>query len=190
MLGMVSLVANKKEARTIERALVQIVRSLGRYNMGRETERVLDGMVNLPHLAVIDCLDDGTEDPHATIGAIARRVGVDPSRASRMVRSAVRAGYIERVISQEDARKTYVILTPKGRKFAAAIKIVRRRHFANLLKGWPKADCDEFARLLTLFANAGREPKSEGKARKGVAGKLDWGKNVILHPILRLQKRA
>jgi DNA-binding MarR family transcriptional regulator len=181
---------NKKEARTIESALIQIVRSLGRYNLGRTTERILDGMVNLSHLAVIDCLDDGTDNPQATIGSIGRRVGVDPSRASRMVRSTVRAGYVERVISQEDARKTHVILTAKGKKFAAAVKIVRRRHFANLLKGWSKADCDEFGRLLTQFAKAGADQKSEAKVRKGAAGKLDLGKNVILHPILRLQKRA
>jgi DNA-binding MarR family transcriptional regulator len=180
-------VDSKRDVRTIERALIQIVHALGPHNLGRSTERALDGMVNLTHLTVVDCVDDGDEKPHVTIGAIARHAGVDPSRASRLVRSTLRAGYVERVIAQADARKTYVILTPKGRKFAAGIKMIRRRYFASLVKGWSDKDSNELARLLTRLAFAGREHKGEEKPSKIAKGRRT---NIIKHPAFELLKKA
>jgi DNA-binding MarR family transcriptional regulator len=171
--------AMKSAARAIERAMPQLIRKMGRHNLGRLNERTLEGMINFSHLAVIDCLVSFDPDTRATIGAIARRLGVDPSRGSRLVMAAVRAGYITRVVAQEDGRKTHVVLSDKGKKFAAGVRLLRHRYFMSLLKGWSQQDCDTFARLLTKFAQ--KNQKSDEQAEE---------RNVLLHPILRAQAGA
>jgi DNA-binding MarR family transcriptional regulator len=180
--------ATKKAARTIERAVAQMMRSMGRHNVGHGTEKALKKLMNVSHLAVIDCLDECEDDgTRATVGMIARRAGADPSRASRMVMNAVRAGYVERVISQDDARRTYVALTLKGKKFAAGIRQIRRKHFVMRLRGWSEEDCETFAHLLTRFARGERQQRQHTGRRsaKELPPALGKDTSVVLHPILR-----
>jgi len=161
-------VTEKDTIRAVERALLRIVRSLGRRGLGRTMERKLEGLVDFSHVAVVDALGQSEERGESvTVGLIARRVGLDHSRASRMVAAAIRAGYARRVASQEDGRRTCVALTEKGGKFASAIAQQRQKFFATHLKAWPEKDSREFARLLTLFAQgtrhdqAGREDRAD-----------------------------
>ena len=49
-----------------------------------------------------------------TVGLIAERLGIDPSRASRVVAEVVDRGYARRVASQSDARRICLELTPQG----------------------------------------------------------------------------
>jgi len=184
--------STKKAVRMIERAVTQMIRSMGRRNVGHGMEKALKKLMNVSHFAVIDCLAE-CEDigARATIGMIARRASVDPSRASRMVMNAVKAGYVERVISQDDARQTYVVLTLKGKNFAAGIRQIRRKHFVTRLRGWSEEDCETFARLLTRFARGERQQKPQN-GRRSVKELLAEDKDalVVLHPILRKQARG
>jgi DNA-binding MarR family transcriptional regulator len=152
---------NPDIVRAIERSILQIVRNMGRRSLGRSTERRLDGLVDFTHVAVVDAIADCTAtEATATVGQVGKRIGVDPSRASRMVAKAIRAGYAKRTISQEDGRRSCVILTKKGEEFRAAIEELRGRYFATHLKALSQAECETFADLLAKFLQAGHGHQS------------------------------
>lgn len=141
--------------RAIERAMFEIARSLGRRDLGRQVERRLGKLVDGSHLLVVDAIDEGTEHGEApTVGKVAKVLDVHPSRASRMVKSAIRAGLAARVASQGDGRKSCLELSAKGREIVKAIRGARARYFASRMKGWPRGDRREFGRLLVLFAES------------------------------------
>ncbi len=173
--------------RRIERAIVQLARGLGRRHLGRNTERKLGKLIDVSNLAVVDaieeCANTGTV---ATVGQIARQASVDPSRASRMVNAAVKAGYVARMASQEDGRKSCLMLTAKGSDLAAAVTAMRVRQFHARLQSWSDADCRELARLLARLADdmvvrrkgdAGAGAAEAGDDESGSAGAV-----ILLHP--------
>jgi DNA-binding MarR family transcriptional regulator len=144
---------NKDAVVRIERAMHQIVRDLGSRNLGRKAERQLDNLVGLSHVAVVDALTASADGKaSATVGKIAKKIDVDPSRASRMVQAFIKAGYAQRVALQSDARHVQVELTDQGRKFARSIANMRLAYFKAHLKQWSQKDRDDFARLLAKFA--------------------------------------
>jgi DNA-binding MarR family transcriptional regulator len=141
--------------RAIERAMFEIARSLGRRDVGRQVERRLGKPVDGSHLLVVDAIDEGTEHGEPpTVGKIAKILDVHPSRASRMVKSAIWAGLAIRVASQGDGRKSCLELSARGRQVVRAIRGARARYFASRMKGWPRGDRREFGRLLVLFAQS------------------------------------
>jgi DNA-binding MarR family transcriptional regulator len=142
----------------IDRAMVRIRRSQTRRTIGRLMERELDTRFNMAHSFVVDALDEALtslgEEP--SVGTVAEYLGVDPSRASRMVADALRAGYVRRVASQADGRRMSLELTDAGRKLLRRASRFRRRLFSKEMASWPDRDCVEFARLLTKFTQAPR----------------------------------
>ena len=136
--------------------MVQIAHNLGRRDLGRHVERRLGKLVDLSHLLVVDAIDDESVEKGSppTIGDIARYLDVHHSRASRMVKGAIRATLATRLASQADGRKSCVELSDRGREIAAAIRDARARYFAVRMKDWPNADRREFARLLIQFAQS------------------------------------
>jgi DNA-binding MarR family transcriptional regulator len=148
--------------RAVERAMFEIARSLGRRDLARHVERRLGKPVDASHLLVVDAIDDGTENGDLpTVGKIAKFLDVHPSRASRMVKSAVRAGLVLRVASQGDGRKSCLELSARGREIAKAIRGARARYFASRMKGWPRGDRREFGRMLVLFAKSDHPRRHE-----------------------------
>lgn len=99
--------------------------------------------------AVEDAESAGEE---ATVGALAERLGVDPSTASRLVAQAVRAWYLRRVALQEDGRAVALTLTDAGRDLAAGAARYQRSVFDEATRGWSDADRVTFARLFVRFA--------------------------------------
>jgi DNA-binding MarR family transcriptional regulator len=152
--------ADNHTIRAIERSVTQISRIMGRRNLGRSTERRLEGLVDFTHVGVVDALA-ASRQTNCTVGDLAKRMGVDPSRGSRIVAKAIRAGYAKRVASQEDGRRTCVALTKKGEEFKSAIENLRFRHFESQLQGWSDEDCLAFARLLARFLNDGGAREAE-----------------------------
>ena len=116
-------------------------------------ERELGTRFNMAHSFVVDALDEarssGGEEP--SVGIVAEYLGVDPSRASRMVAGALRGGYVKRVASQADGRRMCLELTAGGRKLLRTVNRFRRHVFSKKMASWPDHDCVEFARLLTKF---------------------------------------
>src|SRR5687768_7203128 len=90
----------------VERAFVRLRRDMTRRNLGARMVRELGGDVDLSHLGVVDAVEEGpgAADGMVTVGMVGERLGIDPSRASRVVTSALQAGYVERVASQADGR--------------------------------------------------------------------------------------
>jgi len=137
----------------IERAMVRIRRSQTRRTIGRLMERELGIRFNMAHSFVVDALDEAKRDPgnEPSVGMVAEHLGVDPSRASRMVADAIRGGYVRRVASQVDGRRMCLELTVAGRKLLKTIGSFRRKIFSKVMASWSESDCAEFARLLTKF---------------------------------------
>jgi len=61
---------------------------------------------------VINIVDEA--DGQATIGSVAEQLSVDPSAASRVVSELISRGFVERLASQRDGRRTVLRLTPDG----------------------------------------------------------------------------
>ena len=145
---------DEQEDRTvdaIERALVRIRRSQARRTLGRQASGLPAHAVDLNVVGAVDAVDEGPASPgkEVTVGVVAERLAVDPSRASRIVASAVQAGYLRRVASQADGRRIQLELTDAGHQLMDGVRQYRHQHFAKLLHDWTHSDRDELARLLT-----------------------------------------
>jgi DNA-binding MarR family transcriptional regulator len=87
------------------------------------------------------------------VSTIAARLGIDPSRASRVVADLIGLGYAIRAVSQADARRTIVELTEAG---LAIVEAVRRYKFlvlGNFLSGWSEDELAAFLPLLDRFSS-------------------------------------
>jgi DNA-binding MarR family transcriptional regulator len=140
----------------VDRAMVRIRRSQTKRTIGRQMEREMGARFKMAHSVVVDALDDlsamAGEKP--SIRMVGEYLGVDPSRASRLVADAVRGGYVRRVASQNDGRSTGLELTSAGRKLLKTAGRFRQQMFSNAMAGWSDDDCDEFARLLIRFTES------------------------------------
>ena len=107
----------------------------------------------MAHSLVVDALDEARASlgKEPSVGMMAEYLGVDPSRASRMVTGALRGGYVRRVASQADGRRMSLELTGAGRTLLRTASRFRRHFFSKKMANWPDHDCVEFARLLTKF---------------------------------------
>ena len=99
-----------------------------------------------------DAREFGEGEEETTVGLVATRLGIDPSRASRLVADLIRLGYLRRAASQTDARRTIVVLTGTG---AATVAKVRRYKFLIMgafLQGWTAEEIATFLPLLERFS--------------------------------------
>ena len=131
-------------------------------------QRKLGQRLNLGHIFVADALDEMREnrDEQPSVGKVAERLGIDPSRASRMVAGAIRAGFVKRIASQLDGRRTHLDLTNDGRKALATVRRFRIRFFSKLTANWSDRDCAEFAKLLIRFTNPLQEMSKPGNRKE------------------------
>jgi DNA-binding MarR family transcriptional regulator len=89
-----------------------------------------------------------------TVGAVAERLEIDPSTASRLVGHAIDAGFVARHPSPTDARRANLRLTDSGERLKVVADRFRRAYLAELVSDWTVAERAEFARLLTRFTQA------------------------------------
>jgi DNA-binding MarR family transcriptional regulator len=148
----------------IERALIRLRRRQTRRRLAQQSLRQLGVEVDLALLDVVDAIEAGPDESgperaernEVTVGVVAERLGLDPSRASRMVAAAVEAGYVRRVASQGDGRRSCLELTHTGRDIVATAHRTRQALYDRLLADWPEPERAEFARLLTKFTSSMR----------------------------------
>lgn len=136
--------------RALDRLRVAMKRAVGPMVAG-----TVLGCPDPSHLLVVHAVEQGPPGEHdeVTVGMVAGRIGVDPSRASRLVAAAIRSGLVLRVASQEDGRRSRLELTELGQKTADHSRQVRRELVARAMAGWDDAERAEFAQLLERFAD-------------------------------------
>lgn len=130
--------------------MVRVRRSSRRRALGRAAQRESAPPLDLSLGEVVDAV----EQAPATVGDVAVRLGIDPSRASRLTARAVRAGLLVRAASQADGRRIELELTDAGRCVARQMHSFRRRSFAAAMSDWTERERREFARLLTRFIDS------------------------------------
>lgn len=148
----------------IDGVMAHIRRSMARREMGRLAIKALDLPIDAADLDILVTLEMAPEG-EATVGFIAERLNVDPSRASRIVADAVDKGLVRRVASQSDARRIGLELTETGRAHADSVRRYKWGVFAEALGEWPEDDLVTFARLFERFSGWVADAKE--KAGKG-----------------------
>lgn len=86
-----------------------------------------------------------------TVGVVAERLGIDPSRASRLVSEMVNAGYASRAASQQDSRRTVIRLTPSGETVVTALRTYKFLYMGDFLDGWSETERRTFISLMDRF---------------------------------------
>lgn len=115
--------------------------------------------LDLPKLDVIVAIrapsnEFGPQDQDETmVATIAARLGIDPSRASRLVSELITEGYVERAVSQQDARRTIVTLTPRGVAVVEAVRTIKFLILDDFLSDWTDEEIRTFIPLLDRFSN-------------------------------------
>lgn len=87
-----------------------------------------------------------------TVGALADRLAVDPSTASRQVTHCVRRGYLRRATRQSDGRAVALDLTDAGKELVNDARRYQRAVFERVTDDWTNDEREEFARLFVRFA--------------------------------------
>jgi DNA-binding MarR family transcriptional regulator len=147
----------------IERAMIRIRRRQSRRTLGRSVIRDLPTQPDLHQIAVVDAVEEGTGDRGdcVTVGMVAERLGIDPSRASRLISATIENGFIRRAASQQDGRRICLELTDRGRTVINDAHRSRQALYGRLLQTWDARERADFARLLTRFVDA----LDEGRTR-------------------------
>ena len=149
--------AAAKAVAAIDAVMIKVRRSIQRRDFGRLILARIDPSLEVSHLDAIIAIaqnpvvSNGPQD-EVTVGIIAERLGIDPSRASRISADLVERSYAFRVASQLDARRICLRLTAKGERFVTAVRRTKWRIFAGSLAQWDEQDLVTFAALLERFA--------------------------------------
>jgi DNA-binding MarR family transcriptional regulator len=89
-----------------------------------------------------------------TVGTIARHMNLDHSRASRIVAELVKRGLLRRGLSQEDARRSLVVLTPDGDACLDRMREIKHETMEQVLSEWSREDLKVFADLFDRFVES------------------------------------
>ena len=94
------------------------------------------------------CARKGQE---VTVGTVAELMRIDPSRASRAVAQLVDQGHFQRGVSQEDARRSVLVLTDKGQKVLRDKVEIKLSLISKIVEDWPEEDVARFSELYSRF---------------------------------------
>ncbi len=136
---------------SIGSAMARMRLMIGRRFIGNLVLSRVGGGMELSHLDVVGTVRRLQATQEATVGAIAEELRVDPSRSSRIVADLVRQGLLKREVSQEDARRTIVVITPVGHDLLKKADEVKRDTIREIVADWPAEDVERFAELYDRF---------------------------------------
>ncbi|TRC72290.1 winged helix-turn-helix transcriptional regulator [Mesorhizobium sp. WSM4307] len=162
----------------IDAVLNKVRRSIQRRDFGRLILARIDPSLEVSHLDVIiaiahnPAVGDAPPD-EVTVGNIAERLGIDPSRASRISADIVERGYALRVASQLDARRICLRLTARGERLVTAVRQTKWRIFAEALAQWDEQELVTFATLLERFAGWAIDEAGMSRAADAVKQMMD-----------------
>ncbi|WP_371864049.1 MarR family winged helix-turn-helix transcriptional regulator [Ciceribacter naphthalenivorans] len=136
---------------SIGRSMARMRLMIGRRFIGNLAIRRIGAGMELSHLDVVGSVRRLQATQEATVGAIAEQIRVDPSRSSRIVADLVRQGLLKREVSQEDARRSIVVITPVGLEILEKVDQVKRETISEIVADWPADDVARFAELYDRF---------------------------------------
>ena len=87
------------------------------------------------------------------VQTVAQRLGIDPSRASRLTGDLIRRGLIRRSVSQIDGRRTILEPTDLGNQVANAVRFYKFAALGDFFSGWTKDEIATFLPLLDRFTS-------------------------------------
>ncbi|MFE3461473.1 MarR family winged helix-turn-helix transcriptional regulator [Nocardiopsis aegyptia] len=91
----------------------------------------------------------------ATVNAVADELGMDQSGASRLVKSAVAAGFLRMRASESDGRRRHVTVTPAGLTMLDQAHAWQETVFDRLAEGWSDRQRDDFQQaMLALLSRS------------------------------------
>ena len=162
----------------IDAVMAKVRRSIQRRDFGRLILARVDPSLEVSHFDAIGAIASNTvlgdtPQDEVTVGVIAERLGIDPSRASRISADIVERGYALRVASQRDARRICLKLTGKGERFVAAVRQTKWRIFAGSLAQWDEQDLVTFATLLERFAGWAMDEAGMNRSADAVKQMMD-----------------
>ena len=162
----------------IDAVMSKVRRSVQRREFGRLILARIEPSLEVSHLDAIIAIAHSpivgdTPQDEVTVGIIAERLGIDPSRASRISADIVERGYAFRVASQLDARRICLRLTAKGERLMTAVRQTKWRMFAGALAQWDEQDLVTFAALLERLAGWAIDDAGMSKAADDVKQMMD-----------------
>ncbi|MFT4265383.1 MAG: MarR family winged helix-turn-helix transcriptional regulator [Nocardioides sp.] len=92
----------------------------------------------------------------ATVNAVAEEIGIDQSGASRLIKSAVDAGYVTLAVTPSDGRRREVTVTPSGHTVLRQAHAWQERVFDELTAGWSQQRRDDFQRAMADLVGRSR----------------------------------
>ncbi|MGO4437347.1 MarR family winged helix-turn-helix transcriptional regulator [Rhizobium sp. RAF56] len=154
--------------RRIGQVMTRMRLMTGRRVIGRlAIQNVAPGM-ELSHLDVLEAVRRAEQFGEVTVGTVAEKLRIDPSRASRIIAEMVGRGVLRRKASQADARRIVVVLTALGQRLLQEIHAQKLTVVQSITAGWPREDVEAFARLFDRFVSGfeeafqAREKDSDG----------------------------
>jgi DNA-binding MarR family transcriptional regulator len=140
------------ELEDIRRALVTLRRLFQRKELAELWAAAFgeDTQLDYTELRLLDAVGIGES---TTVGDVAQRLGIDPSRASRQVSRAVASGLLERRAEQRDGRKVVLAVTKAGAALQRRGSDLTRARIELATDGWTARDRRQFAALFGRFAD-------------------------------------
>lgn len=137
----------------IDDAMGTLRRAINRRELLRHAIVDLHLDIDMSQLLIVHTIHLAThENKEVTVGSIAEHLGIDPSRASRLVAEAVDAGLARRVASQADARRICLEMTDKARAYEDAIYAYKAVVYSDSLGTWDDEELVVFAGLFQKFS--------------------------------------
>lgn len=147
----------------IDATMQRMRRSISKREFVADVLREMDAGIDLQLLDVMGAVShwhpENLEDAgrEVTVGTVAERLHIDPSRASRLVSELVDKGYIRRVASQTDSRRIVLEATEKGWAFGEEFRRRKGAMLGRALKCWTEDELVTFDRLLDRYSHWGKE---------------------------------
>lgn len=146
---------------SIGRSMARMRMMIGRRFIGNLVIARVGAGMELSHLDVVSAVRRLQNRQEATVGAIAEQLRVDPSRSSRIVADLVKQGLLRREVSQEDARRAIVVITPVGQELLNKVDEVKRETINAIVADWPAEDIARFAELFERFITGFEQQKEK-----------------------------
>jgi DNA-binding MarR family transcriptional regulator len=159
---------------SIDAVMHKVRRSIQRRDFGRLVMAQMDPDLDVSHLDAISAIaHKGDDVAEVTVGLVAERLAIDPSRASRVTSDLVERGYLRRVASQQDARRICLELTDRGADFVEAVRRNKVQVFTRALAQWSEHELMVFAALFERFSNWATDDNGAMRSAENIRRLLD-----------------